>query len=73
MILIKTEKVDKRDLYWFLRHRADVLKCCGNVDNLQIEVFPNKTMRATCIKCGRRHWKMVAEPGGSDAIFGMGR
>lgn len=53
---------DVRDHFWFLRDRADVLKCCGNVDNLVITEFPNKTMLGQCKKCGRKHRKMMAEP-----------
>jgi len=68
--VIKTDEVDQRDAFWFLRHRADVLKCCGIVDNLHITELPNKTHVAVCVKCGRKHYKMAAESGKIGAIFG---
>lgn len=54
---------DPREHFAYLRLRADVLKCCGIVDNLQIIEYSNKTIRAVCTKCHRRHLKIVAEPG----------
>lgn len=61
--IVKPAGTDARDHFWFLRQRADVLKCCGNVDNLNIVDNGNKTMTAICTKCGRRHHKMIAESG----------
>ena len=63
LVIKKPAGTDPRDHFWFLRHRADVLKCCGNVDNLFIQDHGNKTYTGTCTKCGRVHRKMVAEPG----------
>lgn len=60
-------KLNAKDYFWFLRLRADVLKCCGNPDNLDVVMFPNSSMKATCKKCGRAHRTMIAEPG----IFGF--
>lgn len=60
-------KVNARDHFWFLRLRADVLKCCGNPDNLDVVKFPNNSLKATCKKCGRAHRTVIAEPG----IFGF--
>ena len=56
-------KVNAKDHFWFLRLRADVLKCCGNPDNLDVIHFPNNVMKATCKKCGRSHRTVMAEPG----------
>jgi len=70
IVIVKPAGTDLRDQFWFLRHRADVLKCCGNVDNLLIEVFPNKSALAICKKCGRKHRKMLAEPGNYVGVFG---
>lgn len=60
-------RLNPRDHFWFLRLRADVLKCCGNPDNLQVVQFPNASMKATCKKCGRSHRTMLAEEG----LFGF--
>jgi len=59
----KPAGTDLRDHFWFLRHRADVLKCCGNVDNLHITEPTHGSMLAICKVCGRKHRKMIAEPG----------
>jgi len=56
-------KQDPRDHFWFLRHRGDVLKCCGKVDNLIIQELPGRGMLGICKVCGRRHRKIFAEPG----------
>lgn len=63
----KRASFNEKDDFWFLRLRADVLKCCGNPDNLEIVKNPNGTSLATCKKCGRRHHVMHSEPG----IFGF--
>ena len=63
LLIKKPAGTDLRDHFWFLRHRADVLACCGNVDNLEIVDHGNRSMTATCKKCGRVHRKMTAEPG----------
>lgn len=54
---------DLREHFAYLRHRGDVLKCCGIVDNLRIFEHSNRTLRAVCIKCLRRHRLMFAETG----------
>lgn len=52
-----------RDDFWFLRKRADVLKCCGNPNNLAIIEVPGGSELAICKVCGRRHRRLIAEPG----------
>lgn len=47
----------------YLKSRADVLKCCGNVDNLGVTSPQADVLLATCAKCGRRHRKMKVDPG----------
>ena len=56
-------KQNPKDHFWFLRLRADVLKCCGNPDNLDVVQFPNQSIKATCNKCNRVHRTMIAEQG----------
>ena len=63
LVIKRPAGTDLRDHFWFLRHRADVLKCCGNVDNLLITEFPNRSMLAICKVCWRKHRKVLAEPG----------
>lgn len=63
MIVLKADGPDLRERFACLRLRADVLKCCGIVDNLRIIEYDNKNLRAVCIKCYRKHRIVTAEPG----------
>lgn len=63
MIVLPPHGRDLREFFAYLRERADVLACCGVVDNLKIIEHSNKTVRAICIKCYRKHRLMVAEAG----------
>ena len=56
-------KFDKHDHFWFLRERQDVLRCCYTMDNLVVYEQANNVMKAVCKVCGRKHVKMLAEPG----------
>ena len=69
--VLQTQKIraarNPKDYFWFLRLRADVLKCCGNPDNLVVVASGNGNMLATCTKCNRKHRYMHSEPG----IYGL--
>lgn len=47
----------------YLRHRADVRKCCANPDNLVVAQERADLLVATCGKCGARHRKLRCAPG----------
>jgi hypothetical protein len=47
----------------YLKHRADLMKCCADTDNLVIEHPQPDVLRAVCKRCGRGHRKFLCEPG----------
>lgn len=63
MIVLPPIGPDLRERFAYLRLRADVLRCCGIVDNLRIVEYDNRNMRAVCVKCYRKHRIVTAEPG----------
>lgn len=67
MIVLKPGS-DLRDYFVYLRYRADVLKCCGVVDNLRIIEYDNRNLRAVCVKCLRKHRLLFAETGHVGAL-----
>jgi hypothetical protein len=62
-IVLPPSGPDLREKFAYLRLRADVLKCCGVVDNLRIVEYGNRNLRAVCIKCLRKHRLITCEPG----------
>lgn len=47
----------------YLKHRADVLKCCANPKNLVVQRIQPDVLRAVCLRCNRGHRKFLCEPG----------
>ena len=47
----------------YLKHRADVLKCCADPRNLVVQRLQPDLLRAVCTRCCRGHRKLLCEPG----------
>lgn len=59
----------------YLKHRADLKRCCHNEKNLRVVQRAFKTIVGVCVVCGRKHRKMTAEPGTifAKSLQAMGR
>jgi hypothetical protein len=44
-----------------LQKRPDLMDCCRNMLNLNVQQIGPSLWRAQCGKCGRKHTKMYAE------------
>jgi len=47
----------------YLKHRADLKKCCASERNLVVQRLRPDLLRAVCTRCGRGHRKFLVEPG----------
>jgi hypothetical protein len=45
-----------------LQKRPDLMDCCRNMLNLNVQQIGTTLWRAQCGKCFRKHTKMYAEP-----------
>ena len=54
----------------YLAKRADVMRCCAQTSNLDVKRVAPDRLRATCLRCGRGHVLLRADPGSMGMFAG---